>query len=234
MATCQFLATEANQQDDPLPGIDSQDQPGPSSLSGQNTQLSKQSSKQQQKSQAKKHKKTRAKKSKPPIELKVKQLVEMGFPRHLVEHALKELHEEEDPRTELVVAWLLDHPELEVPEREPEIIESASDETSEDDDDDNDDCDSDFSSSSDTDSSTSDSESTSPLTDFKIRSDFASNDEYARYVRDHIQVGMMARCCRTYEEVHEGDIGRVIKVNFVLSIFPVDAILTSSLVLTPT
>lgn len=135
----------------------------------------------------------------------------MGFPRQLVEHALKELHEEEDPRTELVVAWLLDHPELELPERETEIAESTSDESSDDDDDD-DGCDSDSSSSSDSDSSTTGSESTSPLTDFKVRSDFASNDEYARYVRDHIQVGMMVRCCRTYEEVHEGDIGRVIKV----------------------
>ena len=50
-------------------------------------------------------------------------------------------------------------------------------------------------------------------TEFKKRSDFSNNDEYARYVRDHIQVGMMARCCRTYEEVHEGDIGRVIKAS---------------------
>ena len=49
-------------------------------------------------------------------------------------------------------------------------------------------------------------------TEFKRRSDLSSNDDYARYVRDNIQVGMMVRCCRTYEEVHEGDIGRVIKV----------------------
>lgn len=27
---------------------------------------------------------------------------------------------------------------------------------------------------------------------------------------------MMVRCCRTYEEVSEGDIGRVIKVSFLL------------------
>ena len=47
---------------------------------------------------------------------------------------------------------------------------------------------------------------------FKKRSDHSSNDEYAKYVRDNIQVGMMVRCCRPYEEVHEGDIGRVIKV----------------------
>ena len=27
------------------------------------------------------------------------------------------------------------------------------------------------------------------------------------------QVGMTVRCCRTYEEVHEGDIGRVVKLD---------------------
>lgn len=46
----------------------------------------------------------------------------------------------------------------------------------------------------------------------KKRSDFHSNDEYAMFVRDHIKVGMTIKCCRTYEEVQEGDIGRVIKV----------------------
>ena len=45
------------------------------------------------------------------------------------------------------------------------------------------------------------------------RTDFASNDEYACYIRDHILVGMTVRCCRTYEEVHEGDIGRVVKLD---------------------
>ena len=41
-----------------------------------------------------------------------------------------------------------------------------------------------------------------------------SDDEYAMYVRDNIQLGMTVKCCRTYEEVHEGDIGKVIKVCF--------------------
>ena len=48
---------------------------------------------------------------------------------------------------------------------------------------------------------------------FKKRCDFPCNDEYAVYVRDHIQTAMMVRCCRTYEEVHEGDVGRVIKLD---------------------
>ena len=32
------------------------------------------------------------------------------------------------------------------------------------------------------------------------------------YVRDNIQVGMTVRCCRDYEEVQDGDIGKVVKV----------------------
>ena len=46
----------------------------------------------------------------------------------------------------------------------------------------------------------------------KKRCDFGSNDDYASYVRGVLQVGMSVRCCHTYEEVHEGDVGRVIKV----------------------
>ena len=48
---------------------------------------------------------------------------------------------------------------------------------------------------------------------FKKRSDFPTDDEYAMYVRENVQVGMMIRCCRRYEEVHEGDTGKVIKVS---------------------
>ena len=33
------------------------------------------------------------------------------------------------------------------------------------------------------------------------------------YVRDNIADGMLVRCCKTYEEVHEGDVGRVLKVD---------------------
>jgi E3 ubiquitin-protein ligase HERC2 len=48
---------------------------------------------------------------------------------------------------------------------------------------------------------------------YNQRSDFLSNDEYAMYVRDNIVDGMLVRCCKTYEEVHEGDVGRVHKVD---------------------
>ena len=47
---------------------------------------------------------------------------------------------------------------------------------------------------------------------YKNRTFFHDNEEYAKYVRDKIQVGMTVKCCRTYEEVHEGDIGKVVKV----------------------
>ena len=47
---------------------------------------------------------------------------------------------------------------------------------------------------------------------YKKRSDFSSNDDYAMYVRDNIQVGMTVRCWRNYEDVYEGDIGKVDKV----------------------
>ena len=49
------------------------------------------------------------------------------------------------------------------------------------------------------------------------RVNFISDDEYAMYVRDNIQLGMTVRCCRTYEEVHEGDVGKVIKVGWLKS-----------------
>ena len=48
---------------------------------------------------------------------------------------------------------------------------------------------------------------------YRKRSHFRDNEEYAKYVRDKVQVGMIVKCCRTYEEVHEGDVGKVIKVS---------------------
>ena len=41
---------------------------------------------------------------------------------------------------------------------------------------------------------------------YKKRTDFVNKDDYALYVRTHVQVGMTVKCCRTYEEVHEGKI----------------------------
>lgn len=33
------------------------------------------------------------------------------------------------------------------------------------------------------------------------------------YVRDNVEVGMLVRCCKSYEEVQLGDIGKVVKVD---------------------
>ena len=51
-----------------------------------------------------------------------------------------------------------------------------------------------------------------PEKKYKTREDFPSADDYARYVRDSISVGIMVRCCEAYEEVRMGDVGRVMKV----------------------
>lgn len=51
------------------------------------------------------------------------------------------------------------------------------------------------------------------FTQFNKRSDFLSNDEYAMYVRDNVMPGMLVKCCKSYEEVQENDIGRVIMVD---------------------
>ena len=47
---------------------------------------------------------------------------------------------------------------------------------------------------------------------YKQRGDFSSPDDYSRYVRDNISVGIMVRCCEGYEEVRLGDVGRIMKV----------------------
>ncbi|XP_068720941.1 E3 ubiquitin-protein ligase HERC2-like [Montipora capricornis] len=211
LAACQFLANEASRPAElptpvvPETSLEKERAPPQSSI--------RRSSKS--KLMQKKKARTRKPTPSPPPPL-VQQLVEMGFSRSRAEYALKELADEEVPRAELVVAWLIDHPDVEVPEGQdrpvaaPELESSA--ESSDVDDDD-----SGALSSSDSDSSLSDLSDNGEVyalpTDFKKRSDHSSNDEYARYVRDNIQVGMMVRCCRTYEEVHEGDIGRVIKLD---------------------
>ncbi len=51
-----------------------------------------------------------------------------------------------------------------------------------------------------------------PEKKYKSREDFPTADDYARYVRDNLSVGIMVRCCEAYEEVRMGDVGRVMKV----------------------
>lgn len=55
-----------------------------------------------------------------------------------------------------------------------------------------------------------------PNTTYLCRGDFTNNDDYALYIRNRIEPRMWVRCCRTYEEVHEGDLGRVVEVSVLL------------------
>lgn len=48
---------------------------------------------------------------------------------------------------------------------------------------------------------------------FKTKADFSNIDDYARYVKANISVGMTVRCCESYEEVKQGDLGTVLKVD---------------------
>ena len=150
----------------------------------------------------------------PPPCSTIQALMDMGFSRRAAEFALKAMGGagEVTPSPESLVGWLLEHqdqvvdlepPPSTLPEVEEEEVsesESISD------------------SFEDIDASAASEgvlgAACLPAPDcFKKRADFQSNDEYACYVRDHIQTGMTVRCCRTYEEVHEGDIGRVTKLD---------------------
>ncbi|XP_068082847.1 E3 ubiquitin-protein ligase HERC2 [Anabrus simplex] len=138
----------------------------------------------------------------PPLSPLVGQLTEMGFARRSVECAIKALGvaSEVPPSPETLVGWLLEHPDQAL---------SNSDTVSS------------FDGMSDSDSvseevediTASHTEGANSGAGFNSRSDFLSNDEYAMYVRDNIVEGMLVRCCKTYEEVHEGDVGRVLKVD---------------------
>ncbi|XP_031694188.1 E3 ubiquitin-protein ligase HERC2-like, partial [Anarrhichthys ocellatus] len=144
----------------------------------------------------------------PPLPI-VLQLMDMGFPRKNVEFALKSLSGTTGsasgvPGVEALVGWLLDHPDIQV--TEVSDADTVSDEYSDEE----------------VLEELEEAEPTFPVPPgavvtesqtFKKRSDFQSNDDYAVYVRENIQVGMMVKCCRTYEEVFDGDVGKVIKLD---------------------
>ncbi|XP_012867362.1 PREDICTED: E3 ubiquitin-protein ligase HERC2 [Dipodomys ordii] len=137
----------------------------------------------------------------------VVQLMEMGFPRRNIEFALKSLtgasgNASGVPGVEALVGWLLDHSDVQVTELSD--AETVSDEYS------------DEEVVEDMDDAAYPVATGVVVTEsqtYKKRADFLSNDDYAVYVRENIQVGMMVRCCRTYEEVCEGDVGKVIKLD---------------------
>ncbi|NXU77565.1 HERC2 ligase, partial [Oreotrochilus melanogaster] len=136
----------------------------------------------------------------PPLPIVV-QLMEMGFPRKNIEFALKSLSGTSGsasglPGVESLVGWLLDHPDVQITDLSD--ADTISDEYSDEE----------------IAEEVEEAEAACPSSGavvtesqtFKKRSDFLSNDDYAVYVRENIQVGMMVRCCRTYEEVGEGDV----------------------------
>ncbi|KAK9875133.1 hypothetical protein WA026_005926 [Henosepilachna vigintioctopunctata] len=135
----------------------------------------------------------------------VSPIVEMGFTKKAVENAIKILSIEGDHVTtpESVVAWLLEHPKIARSESESSSSVYESDTES---------------------VSYADGipahcvplygeEGTNKPQTFCRRSQFLSNDEYAMYVRDNVEVGMLVRCCKSYEEVELGDIGKVVKID---------------------
>ena len=152
----------------------------------------------------------------PPPSATIQALIDMGFSRRAAEVALKALGGIGDitPSPESIVGWILEHQD-QIMEMEPPVTAYPG---GEDQDDGGSESESISESFEDIDASGA-SEGVlgaaciPPPESFKKRTDFKSNDDYAYYVRDHIQTGMTVRCCRTYEEVHEGDIGRVTKLD---------------------
>uniref|UniRef100_A0A3B3QN49 E3 ubiquitin-protein ligase HERC2 n=1 Tax=Paramormyrops kingsleyae TaxID=1676925 RepID=A0A3B3QN49_9TELE len=194
LAVCQYLAVEATHPSSPLLE-DSSSSEDTTPVTVQHMRPPKQ--KKQKASPV------------PPVPVVV-QLMEMGFQRKNIEFALKSLSgttgsASGTPGVEALVSWLLDHPDVHVTEvsdadtvsdeySEEEVLEELDE--------------------SDTAFPVPPGAVVTESQTFKKRSDFQSNDDYAVYVRENIQqVGMMVRCCRTYEEVYEGDVGKVIKLD---------------------
>ncbi|GAB1604494.1 E3 ubiquitin-protein ligase HERC2-like [Argonauta hians] len=165
-------------------------------------------------SRATKPKRNRVTSLQQPLPPVVHQLQEMGFPRKNVEHAIKVLggsllSGSDNPSAESLVGWLLEHKDFKIQtDSDSEMsvcsIDIDSDETGSmsdlfDDLDDDDDIE-------------LEEQEVIPMT-YKKASDFTSTDEYARYVQNNLVPGMMVRCCCTYEEVMEGDIGKVFKLD---------------------
>ncbi|KAI1241726.1 hypothetical protein IHE44_0005215 [Lamprotornis superbus] len=119
-------------------------------------------------------------------------------------HPSTPLFEDCSSRVEALVGWLLDHPDVQITDLSD--ADTISDEYSDEE----------------IAEEVEEAEAACPVSSgavvtesqtYKKRADFLSNDDYAVYVRENIQVGMMVRCCRTYEEVCEGDVGKVIKLD---------------------
>lgn len=147
------------------------------------------------------------------------QLLEMGFSQKNIEQAVKALLVQQNdnatclmqgltgtsPSPESIVSWLLEH--------QDQLFENYSDQVEE--------CDSSSFEEHSSSSSLSEIDMSDTLTGiantenmYRRRFEFFSDHDYARYVKDCIQVGMAVRCCRAFENIQEGDVGDVVSLDF--------------------
>ena len=133
----------------------------------------------------------------------VSQIMDMGFEKQTIEYAIQCLGGASSP--EPVVMWLLEHPDAHPPSDggNSGAMGGGATATSPDSED------SDYDPIYVTDES--EEEEAVPVK-YKLRTDFPADDDYARYVRDTVRVNMTVRCRESYEEVRDGDYGRVTKV----------------------
>ncbi|XP_018562377.1 E3 ubiquitin-protein ligase HERC2 isoform X2 [Anoplophora glabripennis] len=199
----QYLASEGNFE---TPSGINNDKPTPKNGTRCNSELATPNSECSVKSVvSEKTNKRRELEDEVPLHPMVSQIMEMGFTKKAVECAIKSLAigTENLMTPESVVSWLLEHPE--VAAEDSDSLSSVYE--------------------SDTESVSYDNalgaqaltqygdENNSKPQSFSRRSQFLSNDEYAMYVRDNVEVGMLVRCCKSYEEVQLGDIGKVVKID---------------------
>lgn len=131
----------------------------------------------------------------------VSQIMEMGFTRKGVEIAIKALTSqtsEVTPTADQIVQWILEHPKVETESLMAMTGAGGTGDAT------------DF--IDDTDVSDLESSSQEQPVRFQTRDEFKSADQYALYIRGIIRPGMIVRCCRDFEEIREGDIGTVLKV----------------------
>lgn len=156
-----------------------------------------------QSSAANKGSKSNEKKKSSPTAV-VQQLMDMGFGRKVVENALRVLSTGTvTPSPETLVAWLLEHQDISSPIDDSTQTQSSVDAEF---------SDSDSLSDEFEDIDASGHDCCIQPEVFKKPSDFLNSDEYALYVQDHISIGMTVKCIQTFDDVYEGDIGKVVKI----------------------
>ncbi|KAJ8962033.1 hypothetical protein NQ314_005815 [Rhamnusium bicolor] len=199
----QYLAAEGNFE---TPSNINNDKPTPKNGTRCNSELATPNSECSVKSVvSEKTNKRRELEDEVPAHPLVSQIVEMGFTKKAVESAIKSLAIGPDSlmTPESIVSWLLEHPEVAAEDSDSlsSVYESDTESVSYDN-----------AIGAQALNQYGDENNTKPQS-YCRRSQFLSNDEYAMYVRDNVEVGMLVRCCKGYEEVQLGDIGKVVKID---------------------